>query len=73
MKNSASENSPSRNFPRGLSAKRFDIVVRGMIELIDFRAGYRGIEKIRIDNLQIGPGEILGVLGRNGSGKSTFL
>lgn len=44
-----------------------------MIELNDFRAGYRGREKIRIDKLQIGPGKILGVLGRNGSGKSTLL
>ena len=44
-----------------------------MIELIDFRAGYRGVEKIRIDDLRIEPGRILGLLGRNGSGKSTFL
>ena len=44
-----------------------------MIELKDFRAGYRGSEKIRIDDLKIEPGRILGLLGRNGSGKSTFL
>ena len=44
-----------------------------MIELIDFRAGYRGEEKIRIDKLKIESGRILGLLGRNGSGKSTFL
>lgn len=44
-----------------------------MIELKDFRAGYKGVEKIRIDDLRIEPGRILGLLGRNGSGKSTFL
>ena len=44
-----------------------------MIELKDFRAGYKGVEKIRIDDLTIEPGRILGLLGRNGSGKSTFL
>lgn len=44
-----------------------------MIELVDFRAGYKGVEKIRIDDLRIEPGRILGLLGRNGSGKSTFL
>ena len=44
-----------------------------MIELRDFRAGYRGTEKIRIDQLEIRPGQILGILGRNGSGKSTLL
>ena len=44
-----------------------------MIELKDFRAGYKGVEKIRIDGLRIEPGRILGILGRNGSGKSTFL
>ena len=44
-----------------------------MIEMTDFRAGYRGEEKIRIDSLRIEPGQILGLLGRNGSGKSTFL
>lgn len=44
-----------------------------MIELKDFRAGYKGVEKIRVDELRIEPGRILGLLGRNGSGKSTFL
>ena len=44
-----------------------------MIEFKDFRAGYKGVEKIRIDDLRIEPGRILGLLGRNGSGKSTFL
>lgn len=44
-----------------------------MIELKDFRAGYKGVEKIRLDELRIEPGRILGLLGRNGSGKSTFL
>ena len=44
-----------------------------MIELKDFRAGYKGVEKIRVDDLRIEPGRILGLLGRNGSGKSTFL
>ena len=44
-----------------------------MIELVDFHAGYRDEEKIRIDDLGIEPGRILGLLGRNGSGKSTFL
>ena len=44
-----------------------------MIELKDFRAGYMGAEKIRIDDLKIEHGHILGLLGRNGSGKSTFL
>ena len=44
-----------------------------MIEFKDFRAGYKGVEKIRIDELRIEPGRILGLLGRNGSGKSTFL
>ena len=44
-----------------------------MIELVDFRAGYKGVEKIRIDDLRIEPGRILGLLGRNGSVKSTFL
>ena len=44
-----------------------------MIELKDFCAGYKGVEKIRIDDLRIEPGRILGLLGRNGSGKSTFL
>lgn len=44
-----------------------------MIELKDFRAGYKGVEKIRVDYLRIEPGRILGLLGRNGSGKSTFL
>lgn len=44
-----------------------------MIELKDFRAGYRGMEKIRIEELEIERGQILGILGRNGSGKSTLL
>jgi len=44
-----------------------------MIELKDFRAGYKGVEKIRVDELRIETGRILGLLGRNGSGKSTFL
>lgn len=44
-----------------------------MIEIKDFRAGYKGVEKIRVDELRIEPGRILGLLGRNGSGKSTFL
>ena len=44
-----------------------------MIALKDFRAGYKGVEKIRVDELRIEPGRILGLLGRNGSGKSTFL
>lgn len=44
-----------------------------MIELKDFRAGYKDVEKIRVDELRIEPGRILGLLGRNGSGKSTFL
>ena len=44
-----------------------------MIEIKNFRAGYHGVEKIRIDDLQIETGQILGLLGRNGSGKSTFL
>ena len=44
-----------------------------MIELQDFRAGYKGAVKIRVKDLAIEPGRILGLLGRNGSGKSTFL
>ena len=44
-----------------------------MIEIKDFSAGYRGSKKIRIRELDIRPGRILGILGRNGSGKSTFL
>ncbi len=44
-----------------------------MIEIKDFRAGYRGVDKIRAVGLEIRPGRILGILGRNGSGKSTFL
>lgn len=44
-----------------------------MIEIKDFSAGYRGSKKIRIRELDIRSGQILGILGRNGSGKSTFL
>jgi branched-chain amino acid transport system ATP-binding protein len=43
------------------------------LEVQDVTAGYGPITVLRDVSLQVGPGEILGVLGRNGMGKSTLI
>lgn len=44
-----------------------------MIEIRNMSSGYEGGTHIRIDDLTIRTGEMLGILGKNGCGKSTFL
>jgi branched-chain amino acid transport system ATP-binding protein len=43
------------------------------LEVHDLSAGYGSITVLRGVSLQVGAGEILGVLGRNGMGKSTLI
>ncbi len=42
-----------------------------MLDLVDVSKHYRGVPAIRALNLRIKPGQVLGLLGANGSGKST--
>ena len=46
---------------------------RWIIETIDLRKSYDGIEAVRGLNLQVPPGSICGFLGRNGAGKTTAI
>ena len=46
---------------------------RWIIETIDLRKSYDGIEAMRGLNLQVPPGSICGFLGRNGAGKTTAI
>jgi branched-chain amino acid transport system ATP-binding protein len=43
-----------------------------MLTVRALSAGYRGVLAIRDVSLQVAPGEVLAVLGRNGSGRSTL-
>ena len=44
-----------------------------MLEIRDLVAGYAGLRVLRGVDLQVRPGEIVGLLGRNGAGRSTLL
>ncbi|AJP57757.1 ABC transporter ATP-binding protein [Pandoraea vervacti] len=43
-----------------------------MLELVDVRAGYGGSRVLHGVTMQVAPGEIVAVLGRNGAGRSTL-
>ncbi len=42
-----------------------------MLELVDVSKHYHGVTAVRALNLRVRPGQVLGLLGANGSGKST--
>jgi branched-chain amino acid transport system ATP-binding protein len=44
-----------------------------MLEIQDLAAAYAGLQVLRGVDLQVRPGEIVGLLGRNGAGRSTLL
>ncbi len=44
-----------------------------MIEIREMRSGYDGNVHLEMDTLTVRTGEMLGILGKNGCGKSTFL
>ena len=44
-----------------------------MVEAVDLRKSYDGVEALRGLNLQVPPGSIHGFLGRNGAGKTTTI
>ena len=44
-----------------------------ILEVADVSAGYGPITVLREISMAVAPGEILGVLGRNGMGKSTLI
>ena len=43
-----------------------------MIEIKNLKKSYKGITVVDIDSLQINSGEIIGLVGNNGAGKTTF-
>ena len=43
-----------------------------MISIQNLKKLYKGIEAVNIENLQLNAGEIIGLVGNNGAGKTTF-
>ena len=43
-----------------------------MIKINNLKKSFSGIEALNIENLEIHPGECIGVVGNNGAGKTTF-
>ncbi|WP_420317131.1 ABC transporter ATP-binding protein [Ekhidna sp.] len=43
-----------------------------MIKIQNLRKSFNGVPALNIDNLEINPGECVGIVGNNGAGKTTF-
>src|SRR5688572_26499719 len=43
-----------------------------MISITNLRKTYQGVHAVDIDRLQVNAGEIIGLVGNNGAGKTTF-
>jgi len=43
-----------------------------MIKITNLRKSYNGVDAVNIDQLEIHPGEVIGLVGNNGAGKTTL-
>jgi ABC-2 type transport system ATP-binding protein len=43
-----------------------------MIQITNLRKSYQGVDAVKIDQLEFNPGEVIGLVGNNGAGKTTF-
>ena len=42
-----------------------------MIQITNLRKSYQGVDAVKIDQLEFNPGEVIGLVGNNGAGKTT--
>ena len=43
-----------------------------MIKITNLRKSYNGVDAVKIDHLELHPGEVIGLVGNNGAGKTTL-